>query len=176
MKFRLLLLSLFLLACVSAHAQGLPFATVFKGQPRFDSLVNQTKAKADTLRALPLGERVAWFGRVFVGTPYKGFTLEIDDSRGGALGESQRAGLLDVFRGLARAGAHGGAAGRGMDAADDVCASSEIDRYWGGKCTGSYLSPALPRRLAQRQRAARAREQPHPHAWRTAAWKTRPSR
>src|SRR5262245_38470224 len=68
MKFRLLL-SVFLLAFVSAHGQALPFETVFKGRPRFDSLVNQIKSKAERLRALPLGERVAWFGRAFVGTP-----------------------------------------------------------------------------------------------------------
>src|SRR5437016_2290298 len=64
-------------ACL--HAEGLPVDTVFKGKPRFDTLVAQLKPKAAQLRALPIGERLAWFGRVFVGTPYKSYTLEIDD-------------------------------------------------------------------------------------------------
>src|SRR5271170_3313186 len=67
-------------AVVLASAQvsssgGLPFDTVFKGRDRFEYLV----ARAGAFKTLPIGERVAAVGRVMCGTPYKSFTLEIDD-------------------------------------------------------------------------------------------------
>ena len=62
--------------CVAATASAsLPFDTVFKGKAKFDKLVSQ----ADQWKSLPLGERTAAIGRALVGTPYKGFTLEIHD-------------------------------------------------------------------------------------------------
>src|SRR4030095_7376946 len=57
------------------RAASLPFDTVFKGRSKFDALV----AKADGWKALPIGERVAAVGRAMVGTPYKNYTLEIDN-------------------------------------------------------------------------------------------------
>src|SRR5688500_6952888 len=64
------------LLSVAAAAQAeLSFETVFKGRGKFDQLV----ARADAWKALPIGERTAAVGKALVGTPYKGFTLEIDD-------------------------------------------------------------------------------------------------
>src|SRR4030095_534639 len=57
------------------RAASLPFDTVFKGRSKFDALV----AKADGWKALPIGERVAAVGRAMVGTPYKNYTLEIEN-------------------------------------------------------------------------------------------------
>ena len=54
---------------------GLPFSTVFSGRSRFDELV----ARAGAAVGLPIGQRTAVIGRALVGTPYRGYTLEIDD-------------------------------------------------------------------------------------------------
>jgi hypothetical protein len=53
----------------------LPFDTVFKGRKKFDALV----AQADKWKDLPIGQRVAEVGRALTGTPYKSYTLEIDN-------------------------------------------------------------------------------------------------
>jgi hypothetical protein len=68
-----------LLLCLWPFAAGaqLPFETVFKGRHVFDRLVRE--AKAGNWAALPIGDRTATVGRALVGTPYKGYTLEIDD-------------------------------------------------------------------------------------------------
>ncbi len=62
-------------ASPTAHTGGLSFDTVFKERDRFESLV----ARAEPFKSRPIGERVAAVGRAMCGTPYKGFTLEIDD-------------------------------------------------------------------------------------------------
>src|SRR5471032_997275 len=69
----------FVLAPLAAlHAQAtLPLETVFKGRDVFDRLV--AKAQRENWRALPIGERTIRVALAMVGTPYKGYTLEIDD-------------------------------------------------------------------------------------------------
>ena len=69
---RLLLL---LVLCPLVAAAQLPFETVFKGRATFDRLV----AQGEGWKNLPIGERTAAVGKALLGTPYKGFTLEIDD-------------------------------------------------------------------------------------------------
>ena len=64
------------LSAPAVHA-SLPFSTVFKGQDRFERLVNQ--AREGNWKALPIGDRTATVGRALTGTPYKNYTLEIDD-------------------------------------------------------------------------------------------------
>jgi len=61
---------------LSAHG-ALPFSTVFKGESRFNELKQQAVAR--NWAALPLGDRIGAVGRALTGTPYKSFTLEIDD-------------------------------------------------------------------------------------------------
>jgi len=58
-------------------AVTLPMRTVFKGQDRFEQLV--VRAKAENWKMLPIGERTAVVGQAMVGTPYRSFTLEIDN-------------------------------------------------------------------------------------------------
>src|SRR4051812_28369285 len=58
-----------------AMGATLPMETVFRGRGKFDQLV----AQAPAWKGLPIGERVAAVGRAMVGTPYKSYTLEIDD-------------------------------------------------------------------------------------------------
>ena len=58
-------------------AVTLPMRTVFKGQDRFEQLL--VRAKAGNWKTLPIGERTAAVGQAMVGTPYRFYTLEVDD-------------------------------------------------------------------------------------------------
>ena len=73
---RFAFLLLLLLGPLVASAQ-LPFDTVFNGRATFDRLVKE--AEAGQWKALPIGARTAAVGKSLLGTPYKGYTLEIDD-------------------------------------------------------------------------------------------------
>jgi len=118
-----------------ASAGGLPFGRVFKGSKQFNALV----AQADQWKGLPIGERVAAVGRAMTGTPYKGFTLEIDDRI-----EAPSVNLtgLDCWTFFESALAFA----RMLDEPREnwtpqtMLKYIEIDRYRGGQCTGSYLS------------------------------------
>lgn len=74
---RRLVFLLLLCLCPLAAAAQLPFDTVFKGRSVFDRLVREAQEK--NWAVLPIGDRTAAVGRALVGTPYKGYTLEIDD-------------------------------------------------------------------------------------------------
>ena len=121
-----------------ARASGeLPLNTVFKGRTTFDRLV--AEAARENWRVLPIGERTARVGAALVGTPYRGFTLEIDDRV-----EAPSANLegvdcwtfFEISLGFARMlrvkdGAYTPA---------DLLRMIELDRYRHGQCTGEYLS------------------------------------
>src|SRR5205085_11659751 len=78
MRLRLLITILALASTASARAAvTLPMSAVFKGQDRFEQLV--LRAKAENWKTLPIGERTAAVGQAMVGTPYRSFTLEIDN-------------------------------------------------------------------------------------------------
>src|SRR5436189_6371561 len=76
-------LRIFILVCAAAvigstrGAVTLPMRTVFKGQDRFEQLV--VRAKAENWSSLPIGERTAAVGQAMVSTPYRSYTLEIDN-------------------------------------------------------------------------------------------------
>ena len=114
---------------------GLPFSTVFVGRDRFDSLV----ARAAPAVGLPLGQRTAVIGRALVGTPYRGFTLEIDDR---IEAPSVNFHGLDcwTFFELALAFARMLDEPREAWTPQTLLKYIELDRYRGGVCTGSYLS------------------------------------
>ena len=128
-----------LIAAACPAAERLPFSTVFKGQDRFDQIVAKASPQAATLRAMPIGERVAWFGQMLVGTPYKGFTLEIDDHV-----EAPSVNLtgLDCWTFFETALAFARMSSFTPDkwSPQQLLAFIEQDRYWSGKCDGSYLS------------------------------------
>lgn len=138
MKFGILM-SMISFTTVLNAADRLPFDVVFKGQDRFNAIVARAQPQLATLRALPIGERTAWFGQLLVGTPYKGFTLEIDDRIEAA---SCNLNGLDCWTFFETALA----LGRMCDLPADrwnpaqMLSYIEQDRYWKGKCTGSYLS------------------------------------
>ncbi|MDR3406830.1 MAG: DUF1460 domain-containing protein [Chthoniobacter sp.] len=129
------LLILGTLGASPARATGLPFDTVFKGRKQFDSLV----AQADKWKTLPIGQRVAEVGRAMTGTHYRSFTLEIDDRV-----EAPSVNLtgLDCWTFFESSLAFA----RMLDepkenwTPETMLKYIEIDRYRGGKCTGSYLS------------------------------------
>jgi hypothetical protein len=122
-------------AALQAQHHGLPFSTVFKGEGRFNSLV----AQGDKWKALPIGERTAAVGRALVGTPYKSYTLEIDNRIEAASANFNGLDCWTFFEvSLAFA--------RMLDEPRDQWTPQtflkyiELDRYRGGVCNGSYLS------------------------------------
>jgi len=116
--------------------EHLPRSTTFKGEKTFQRIV--AKAEAGSWHKLPMGERVAKFGKEMHGTAYKGFTLEIDDRI-----ESPSVNFwgLDCWTffetalGLARM-VEGGKYPRDPGALLDEI---ETTRYRGGHCRGHYL-------------------------------------
>ncbi|MES2573164.1 MAG: N-acetylmuramoyl-L-alanine amidase-like domain-containing protein, partial [Verrucomicrobiota bacterium] len=132
----MLRLALLFLLCLGAFAgASLPFDTVFKGRARFDELV----ARADTWKTLPLGERTAAIGRALCGTPYKGFTLEIDDHI-----EAPSVNLhgLDCWTFFETSLAFSRMLGEPREnwTPQTLLKYIELDRYRSGACDGSYIS------------------------------------
>lgn len=123
---------------VSLHAE-LPMDVCFKGEQRFYSLVEKLKPHADKLRQTPIGERVAYVGRWLVGTPYKGYTLEIDDRI-----EAPSVNMLglDCWTFFETSLAIARMANEPVEnwTPKTLLKYIEMDRYWGGNCTGDYLS------------------------------------
>jgi Protein of unknown function (DUF1460) len=138
MRLRLLITILAITSTAGGRAAvTLPISTVFKGQDRFAQLV--VRAKAENWKSLPIGERTAAVGQAMVGTPYRSFTLEIDNRV-----ESPSVNFkgLDcwTFFEIALSFA------RMLDEPEANWTPAtllhyvELDRYRGGECTGQYLS------------------------------------
>ncbi len=132
---RIALLALATLSLALRAPAALPFETVFKGRAKFDQLV----AQAEAWKPLPIGERTAAVGRALAGTPYKSFTLEIDDRI-----EAPSANLdgLDcwTFFETSLAFARMLDEPREQWTPETLLQKIEQDRYRGGACSGSYLS------------------------------------
>jgi len=121
------------------HTGLLPMGTVFAGQDRFETRIRQLRPIADKVRALPIGERTAWFGQMLLGTPYKGYTLEIDDH---IEAPSVNLAGLDcwTFFEIALAFARMVDEPAEQWTPETLLRYIEMDRYWGGECDGTYLS------------------------------------
>jgi hypothetical protein len=125
------------LAISTAGAAQLPLSTTFKGTAKFNRLVNQ--AQEGNWRALPIGERTARVGMALLGTPYVNYTLEIDDHI-----EAPSANLngvdcwtfYEISLAFARMIKQKPVGATPQDLLDMI----ELERYRGGRCTGSYLS------------------------------------
>jgi hypothetical protein len=116
--------------------EQLPQKVTFKGKEKFDLLVN--RAVKENWRALPMGERVAKFGYALRGTPYVGFTLEIDDhveSPSANFNGLDCWSFFEVSLGLARMIE----VPKPAYTPSDLLAEIEWTRYRGGLCTGYYL-------------------------------------
>src|SRR5216110_300923 len=138
MRLRILILVFaVVLTAITRGAVTLPMRTVFKAQDRFEQLV--VRAKAENWKAFPIGERTAVVGQAMVGTPYRSFTLEIDNR---VESPSLNFTGLDcwTFFGAALAFA------RMLDEPEtnwkpaQLLRYIEIDRYRHAECTGDYLS------------------------------------
>jgi hypothetical protein len=134
-KIRLLLLLLVFVALPALAA--IPFDTVFRGRDRFDALVH--RADEENWKALPIGERVCAVGRAMVGTPYKSFTLEIDDH---VEAPSVNLDGLDCWTFFETSLAFARMLNEPRDGwtPSTMLHFIELDRYRGGHCTGQYLS------------------------------------
>ncbi len=120
-----------------AFAMGqLPFPTVFHGEDRFAYLVRM--ADAENWKTLPIGERTAAVGRSLAGTPYRSFTLEIDDHV-----ESPSVNLegMDCWTFFEDSLAFARMLGEPREewTPQTMLRFIELDRYRGGTCEG-YLS------------------------------------
>ena len=111
--------------------------TVFKGQDRFEQLV--VRAKAENWKSLPIGERTATVGQAMVGTPYRSFTLEVDNRT-----ESPSVNFtgLDCWTfSRSRLPSRGCWMSRKkIGLRRELLHYIEMDRYRNGECTGEYLS------------------------------------
>lgn len=136
-KFSFLTAFLALLIACTATAADLPFETVFRGREKFAGLIR--RAEAENWKALPIGERTAAVGRALVGTPYKSYTLEIDDRI-----EAPSVNLhgLDCWTFFEAALAFARMLNEPREnwTPETMLQFIELDRYRGGQCTGSYLS------------------------------------
>ena len=121
------------------HTGLLPMDRVFVGQDRFEARVRQLRAVEDKVRAMPIGERTAWFGQMLLGTTYKGYTLEIDDH---IEAPSVNLAGLDCWTFFETALAFARMVGEPAEqwTPETLLRFIEMDRYWDGECNGTYLS------------------------------------
>lgn len=128
-------LFVFLFSALSVCAESLPFSTVFKGESRFQEML----ARAERWKTLPLGTRTATIGQALIGTPYKNYTLEIDDRIEAA---SVNLNAMDcwTFFEIALAFSRMLEEPKEQWTPKTMLKYIELDRYRHGKCTGSYLS------------------------------------
>ncbi len=124
-------------ATAELRGASLPSSTVFRGQDQFNRLLSE--ARANNWASLPIGERTATVGRSLVGTRYKSFTLEIDNS---IEAPSVNFTGLDCWTFFEVSLAFA----RMLDEPQENWTPErmlhyiELDRYRGGQCTGEYLS------------------------------------
>jgi hypothetical protein len=115
----------------------LPYARVFRGDTRFEELVQ--RAQVQSWRSLPLGDRTIAVGLALVGTPYVNYTLEIDDHT-----ESPSVNLNGIdcwtFFEIALGFARMLEVKADHYTPQDLLAQIELDRYRGGRCDGRYTS------------------------------------
>jgi hypothetical protein len=138
--FRLIYSTLFcLFAWVASPAKAaeLPFETRFVGKAKFERLV--ARAAEENWVQLPIGQRTVAVGKALVGTPYKSFTLEIDDHLEAASANFEGMDCWTFFE-ISLAFARMLNEPRVNWTPETFLKYVERDRYRGGKCTGSYLS------------------------------------
>jgi len=126
---------LFLLALPGAQA-ALPASTVFVGKDKFHALIE--RGQRENWKALPLGDRTVKAGLALVGTPYKNFTLELDDRI-----ETPCANFygMDCWTFFEIALATSRVLKSSPNpTSQDFLRAIEIDRYRGGKCDGTFAS------------------------------------
>lgn len=125
-----------LTSAVLAKVPELPENVVFVGKSKFERLVKLGMRQGWS--QLPLGERTGRVGIALVGTPYKNYTLELDNCI-----ETPSVNMLgmdcwtffEIALGTARAFHL-----TPSPTPTDLLRMIELDRYRGGKCTGIFTS------------------------------------
>ncbi|VVM08379.1 hypothetical protein MAMC_02089 [Methylacidimicrobium cyclopophantes] len=121
----------------SEERKNLPPSAVFRGEAIFARLVSE--AERQRWRELPIGRRTVEVGLALVGTPYKNWTLEIDDhieAPSVDLYEMDCWTFFEISLGFARMLREK----KGDYRPGDLLRMIEIDRYRGGHCDGTYYS------------------------------------
>ncbi|MFZ0710062.1 MAG: N-acetylmuramoyl-L-alanine amidase-like domain-containing protein [Terrimicrobiaceae bacterium] len=121
---------------MSLQAASLPESMVFVGPTKYRALIEL--GLAENWRALPVGERTTKVGLALVGTPYKNYTLELDDR---IEAPSVNMAGMDcwTFFEISLAAA------RALKVSEnptpqDMLRMIELDRYRGGRCNGVFTS------------------------------------
>jgi hypothetical protein len=127
----------FCLLTSGGHGAALPFSTVFRGQDKFDRLVAQARER--NWAALPIGDRTAAVGLAMTGTPYRAYTLEIDNR---VEAPSVNLNGQDCWTFFENALAFARMLNEPQEnwTPERMLHYIEVDRYRGGRCTGDYLS------------------------------------
>lgn len=130
------LLAGFLASLASLSAAPLPESAVFVGPSKYNALVN--RAVSQGWRNLPIGERTAKIGLSLLGTPYKNYTLELDERIETPC--VNMAGMdcwtfFEIALGTARA-----LKVSEKPSTTDLLRMIELDRYRGGRCNGKFTS------------------------------------
>lgn len=120
--------------------QHLPLERTFIGRTKFERIVAQ--ALRENWSTLPVGQRTLRAGLAMVGTPYVGYTLEIDDRIESP--SANFAGLdcwtfFEIALGLARMLNVPPATPRAGYQPGDLLRQIETTRYRHGVCNGGYL-------------------------------------
>lgn len=121
-------------------AQHLPLERTFMGRDKFDRIV--ALALSENWAALPIGERTLRAGQAMLGTPYVGYTLEIDDhieSPSASFAGQDCWTFFEIALGLARMLQVAPARPRAGYQPGDLLHQIETTRYRHGVCNGGYL-------------------------------------
>jgi len=132
-----LLLCVFSLSLPSHAESTLPLNTVFKGRDRFEVL--KQRAVAENWSTYPLGIRTAMAGRALLNTPYKSYTLEIDNHIEAPSVNFTGFDCWTYFE-ASLAFARMVAEPQENWTPQTYLKYIELDRYRGGHCDSSYLS------------------------------------
>lgn len=117
-------------------AEFLPQKRTLIGLPKFHQIVDQ--GLRENWHSLPIAERVTRAALTMKGTPYVGFTLEIDDHIESASVNFEGLDCWTFFEaalGLARMFGHR----QTSYSPSDLLREIEWTRYRGGRCNGNYL-------------------------------------
>lgn len=131
------LLALWLLAMhPMLRGATLPESTIFVGKDKFESLIR--KGKSEGWGKLPIGEAAARAGLALRGTPYKNYTLELDERIETPCANFRGMDCWTFFE-IALATARTLKYSKNP-APSDFLKWIEVDRYRGGRCDGTFSS------------------------------------
>jgi hypothetical protein len=121
---------------ISLRAADLPESLVFVDPGKYQTLIE--RGLAGNWGELPVGDRTTKIGLALVGTPYRNYTLELDDRIEAP--SVNMAGMdcwtfFEIALGTARA-----LKASASPTPQDLLRMIELDRYRGGRCNGVFTS------------------------------------